>query len=238
MEKLLSIKELSKNYLTKKQVICAVKDVSFDVNDEDFISIIGPSGCGKSTILSIIGNLEEKSKGKIIFKNNNIKIGYMFQEDALFPWLTVFENCILGLKIKKEDTKENITYVKSLLEKYGLSSFINSYPNELSGGMRQRVALIRTLSLRPDILLLDEAFSKLDYQTRIKVSNDVKRIIKDEGKTAIMVTHDIGEAIKMANKVIVLSKRPSIVKNIYEIKNIKDYDKYYDMLWKDLDYDE
>ena len=238
MEKLLSIKELSKNYLTKKQVICAVKDVSFDVNDEDFISIIGPSGCGKSTILSIIGNLEEKSKGKIIFKNNNIKIGYMFQEDALFPWLTVFENCILGLKIKKEDTKENITYVKSLLEKYGLSSFINSYPNELSGGMRQRVALIRTLSLRPDILLLDEAFSKLDYQTRIKVSNDVKRIIKDEGKTAIMVTHDIGEAIKMANKVIVLSKRPSVVKNIYEIKNIKDYDKYYDMLWKDLDYDE
>ena len=238
MEKLLSIKELSKNYLTKKQVICAVKDVSFEVNDEDFISIIGPSGCGKSTILSIIGNLEEKSKGKIIFKNNNIKIGYMFQEDALFPWLTVFENCILGLKIKKEDTKENITYVKSLLEKYGLSSFINSYPNELSGGMRQRVALIRTLSLRPDILLLDEAFSKLDYQTRIKVSNDVKRIIKDEGKTAIMVTHDIGEAIKMANKVIVLSKRPSVVKNIYEIKNIKDYDKYYDMLWKDLDYDE
>ncbi|MBQ9012791.1 MAG: ABC transporter ATP-binding protein [Bacilli bacterium] len=238
MEKLLSIKELSKNYLTKKQVICAVKDVSFDVNDEDFISIIGPSGCGKSTILSIIGNLEEKSKGKIIFKNNNIKIGYMFQEDALFPWLTVFGNCILGLKIKKEDTKENITYVKSLLEKYGLSSFINSYPNELSGGMRQRVALIRTLSLRPDILLLDEAFSKLDYQTRIKVSNDVKRIIKDEGKTAIMVTHDIGEAIKMANKVIVLSKRPSVVKNIYEIKNIKDYDKYYDMLWKDLDYDE
>ena len=238
MKKLLSIKELSKNYLTKKQVICAVKDVSFDVNDEDFISIIGPSGCGKSTILSIIGNLEEKSKGKIIFKNNNIKIGYMFQEDALFPWLTVFENCILGLKIKKEDTKENITYVKSLLEKYGLSSFINSYPNELSGGMRQRVALIRTLSLRPDILLLDEAFSKLDYQTRIKVSNDVKRIIKDEGKTAIMVTHDIGEAIKMANKVIVLSKRPSVVKNIYEIKNIKDYDKYYDMLWKDLDYDE
>lgn len=238
MEKLLSIKELSKNYLTKKQVICAVKDVSFDVNDEDFISIIGPSGCGKSTILSIIGNLEEKSKGKINFKNNNIKIGYMFQEDALFPWLTVFENCILGLKIKKEDAKENITYVKSLLEKYGLSSFINSYPNELSGGMRQRVALIRTLSLRPDILLLDEAFSKLDYQTRIKVSNDVKRIIKDEGKTAIMVTHDIGEAIKMANKVIVLSKRPSVVKNIYEIKNIKDYDKYYDMLWKDLDYDE
>ena len=238
MKKLLSIKELSKNYLTKKPAICAVKDVSFDVNDEDFISIIGPSGCGKSTILSIIGNLEEKSKGKIIFKNNNIKIGYMFQEDALFPWLTVFENCILGLKIKKEDTKENITYVKSLLEKYGLSSFINSYPNELSGGMRQRVALIRTLSLRPDILLLDEAFSKLDYQTRIKVSNDVKRIIKDEGKTAIMVTHDIGEAIKMANKVIVLSKRPSVVKNIYEIKNIKDYDKYYDMLWKDLDYDE
>lgn len=238
MEKLLSIKELSKNYLTKKQVICAVKDVSFDINNEEFISIVGPSGCGKSSLLSIIGNLEEKTSGNIIFKNKEVKIGYMFQEDALFPWLTVFQNCILGLKIKNKNSKENTNYVISLLKKYGLSKFINSYPKELSGGMRQRVALIRTLSLKPDILLLDEAFSKLDYQTRIKVSSDVKKIIKDEKKTAIMVTHDISEAIKMADKVVVLSKRPSVVKNIYEIKSDKEYDKYYNLIWKDLDHDE
>ena len=244
---LLNIKELSKNYLTKKQIVCAVKEINLSINENEFIAIVGPSGCGKSTILSIIGNLEEKSNGEIIYGKKDIKIGYMFQEDALFPWLNVLDNCLLGLKIQNKLTKENINYVKFLLKKYGLKSFEKSFPNELSGGMRQRVALIRTLSIKPDILLLDEAFSALDYQTRINVSDDVYRIIKEENKTAIMVTHDIAEAISLADKVIVLSKRPAVIKNIYEInmdnkivpsknrKNEKFY-YYYDAIWKDIDF--
>ncbi len=245
---LLKINNLEKNYINKKEVICALKDINLSVYKNEFITIIGPSGCGKSTILSIIGGLEEKSSGNVIFKNK-VKVGYMFQEDALLPWLTVFENCILGLKIQKQNNRDNISYVNKLLKKYGLYEFKNSYPKELSGGMRQRCALIRTLALKPDILLLDEPFSALDYQTRIKVSDDVYKIIKDENKTAIMVTHDIGEAISMADKVIVLSKRPAVIKNEYEIildkkripsLNKKDinFNKYYDLIWKDLDYNE
>ena len=201
---LLKVKELSKNYLTKKKVICALDNINFDINENEFIVLVGPSGCGKSTILSIIGNLEDKSSGEIKFNKKDIKIGYMFQEDALFPWLTVLDNCMLGLKIQNKVTDENEKYVKSLLKKYGLSSFEKSYPKELSGGMRQRVALIRTLALRPDILLLDEPFSALDYQTRITVSDDVFKIIKEEKKTALMVTHDISEACAIASKIIVL----------------------------------
>lgn len=244
---LLGLKELSKNYLTKKQVICALKNINLSINENEFIVLVGPSGCGKSTILSIIGDLEKKSSGKIEFKKKDIKVGYMFQEDALFPWLTVFDNCMLGLKIKNNVTKEDEKYVRMLLKKYGLSNFEKSYPKELSGGMRQRVALIRTLATKPDILLLDEPFSALDYQTRITVSDDVFKIIKEEKKTALMVTHDIGEAIGMADKVVVLSNRPSSVKEVYEInmenkglpsenrKNEK-FNFYYNAIWKDLDH--
>ncbi len=244
---LLKIKELSKNYITKKQVICALKNINLTVNDNEFIVLVGPSGCGKSTILSIIGDLEKKSSGKIKFSKDNIKVGYMFQEDALFPWLNVYDNCMLGLKISHQINDENTRYVKMLLKKYGLSNFEKSYPNELSGGMRQRVALIRTLATKPDILLLDEPFSALDYQTRITVSDDVFKIIKEEKKTALMVSHDIGEAIAMADKVIVLSNRPAIIKNIYDIKmenkslpseNRKNekFNEYYSAIWKDLDH--
>lgn len=247
MNELLKLKELSKNYLTKKQVICALKNINLTVNENEFIVLVGPSGCGKSTILSIIGNLEKKSKGQIEFKKKNIKVGYMFQEDALFPWLTVLDNCMIGLKIQKQVTKENEQYVKSLLKKYGLDSFQKSYPSELSGGMRQRVALIRTLATKPDILLLDEPFSALDYQTRITVSDDVYKIIREEKKTAIMVTHDIHEAVSIANKVVVLTKRPSVVKKIYTIeidnnvlpskrREYKKFNDYYNEIWKDLDH--
>ena len=177
----------------------------------------------------------------------NLKVGYMFQEDALFPWLNVLDNCMLGLKIQNKENKENKKYVKTLLKKYGLSSFEKSYPKELSGGMRQRVALIRTLATKPDILLLDEPFSALDYQTRITVSDDVYKIIKEEKKTAIMVTHDIHEAVSIANKVVVLTKRPSVVKNVYDIKmenkstpsenrKNKKFNEYYNLIWKDLDH--
>lgn len=249
MQNLLQIKNLSKNYITKNKVTKAVDNISLDINDNEFITLIGPSGCGKSTILSIIGNLDEKSSGIIKFKNKDIKVGYMFQEDLLFPWLTVYENTILGLKIKKELNEENKKYVNDLLEKYGLIEFKNNYPKELSGGMRQRVALIRTLALKPDILLLDEPFSALDYHTRIEISDDVYKIIKKEGKTAIMVTHDIQEAIAMSDKVIVLSKRPAKIKRIYDIilenkkvpsknRNDKNFSNYYEKIWKDFDSDD
>lgn len=247
MIELLKIKELSKNYLTKKKVICALKNINITINENEFIVLVGPSGCGKSTILSIIGDLEKKSSGQIDFKKKDLKVGYMFQEDALFPWLNVIDNCMIGLKIQKSINEENKKYVKTLLKKYGLSSFEKSYPKELSGGMRQRVALIRTLALKPDILLLDEPFSALDYQTRITVSDDVYKIIREENKTALMVTHDISEAVSIGDKVVVLSNRPSVVKNVYEIKmdnkglpseNRKNekFNTYYNAIWKDLDH--
>lgn len=194
MDKLLSIKNLNKVYYSKKDEIEAIKDITFDLQKGEFISIVGPSGCGKSTLLNILTGMDHKTKGKVVFNNSNIKLGYMLQSDSMLPWKKVIDNALLGLEIKKEKTKENITYVKNLFKKYGLEEFMNKYPNELSGGMRQRVALIRTLALKPDILILDEPFSKLDYQSRLKVSDDVYKIIKNEGKTALMVTHDLAEA--------------------------------------------
>ena len=193
MNNILSIKNLKKIYHTDKEEIVAVDDFSFDINKGDFIAIVGPSGCGKSTILSILCNLEDKSSGEIIIKKN-LKIGYMLQEDCLFPWLNVLDNCLLGPSISKTLTKCKKDYVMNLLSTYGLKDFIYSYPDNLSGGMRQRVALIRTLANDPDILLLDEPFSALDYQSRLAISDDIYKILKHENKTVIMVTHDIAEA--------------------------------------------
>lgn len=247
MNNLLKISNLSKTYLSNLGEVPAIKDISFDLNKEDFIAIVGPSGCGKSTLLSILANLENKSTGEIIAKDKNIKIGYMFQQDCLFDHLTILDNCLLGLKIQKNLNEENKNYVLKLLNTYGLSEFINKYPKNLSGGMRQRVALIRTLATKPDIILLDEPFSALDAQTRLIVSDDVYKIIKKENKTAIMVTHNIQEAITMSNKVIVLSERPATIKKIFDINltnsttpinNIKckEYNEYYDLIWKELDF--
>lgn len=246
MSKILKISNLYKNYNTKKMEIEALKNVNIEINEGDFLGIVGPSGCGKSTLLSIIGGLESITKGSIE-KKDNLKIGYMLQDDCLFPWLTIYENCLIGLKINKTCTKENMENVKNLLTTYGLKDFLNNYPKDLSGGMRQRVALIRTLALKPDLLLLDEPFSALDYQSRLAVSDDVYKIIKKEKKSAIMVTHDLAEAISMSDRVIVLSDRPSTIKNIYEIKlnnkstpienrKDKEFSKYYDLIWKDIDY--
>lgn len=243
MKKVLEINHLKKNYHTLQEEILAIKDVSFDVFQGEFISIVGPSGCGKSTILSILSGLLNPSDGSISLKNN--KIAYMLQDDCLLPFLTVLDNCFLGLKIKGKLTDENKKYVLYLLETYGLKEFMNQFPNNLSGGMRQRVALIRTLALKPDVLLLDEAMSALDYQSRLNIGNDIYQIIKKEGKTAIMVTHDIGEAISMSDRIIVLSNRPSFVKKIYEIKlknkttpiqNRSDekFSVYFHDIWRDL----
>ena len=243
--KILTVTNLEKSFHTREGEIKALDSVSFDVNDKEFISIIGPSGCGKSTILSILAGLEEKSNGEISF-SKDYTIGYMLQNDSLFEWRTVLENCLLGLEITKKLTKENKNYVINLLKTYGLGEFMNEYPSRLSGGMRQRVALIRTLATKPDILLLDEAMSALDYQSRLAISDDIYKIIKKEGKTAIMVTHDIAEAISMSDRIIVLSKRPAIVKKVYEItmsnkstpihnRKCKEFASYYDEIWRDLD---
>lgn len=204
MNKLLKIKDLSKNYHTKNTETLAVDNFSFDLINGEFIAIVGPSGCGKSTILNILAGLDTKSNGEIILEKDT-KMGYMLQQDALFNWKTVLDNCLLGLEINKNLNKTSKQYVLDLLNTYGLKDFINSYPSTLSGGMRQRVALIRTLATKPDLLLMDEPFSALDYQTRLSVSDDVYQIIKNEKKSAIIVTHDIAEPIARINITIMYS---------------------------------
>ena len=246
MTNIISINKLSKKYHSKGETT-AIKNLTLSVKEGEYLAIVGPSGCGKSTLLSILSGIEKKSSGSIILHKDNIKFGYMLQEDCLFPWLNILDNCLLGLKINKEITKENKEYVIKLLNDYGLHDFIYSYPNSLSGGMRQRVALIRTLAIKPDILLLDEPFSALDYQTRLALSDDVYKMIKDNQKTVIMITHDIAEAISMADRVVVLINRPCQVKKVYDInltnkstpienRKCKEFSKYYDEIWKELDF--
>jgi len=246
MNNILRIDKLHKNYHSKDGMVVAIEDISLDIKEGEYVAIVGPSGCGKSTLLNIIGGIDTRSGGKIEM-NDNVKIGYMLQNDCLFPWLNIIDNCLLGLKIEGSLNKDNTEYVEELLDTYGLNEFKYKYPSSLSGGMRQRVALIRTLALKPDILLLDEPFSALDYQTRLAVSDDVYNIIKDTGKTVIMITHDIAEAISMADRVVVLTNRPAKVKKIYDIemreksnpinnRKCHEFSMYYDMIWKEIDY--
>lgn len=192
--KILEISNLKKIYHDKNSEITAIDNISLLIKDKEFVSIVGPSGCGKSTLLSILSGLEEKSCGDILL-DKNLKVGYMLQKDSLFPWRTILENCLVGLEVTNTLNDTSKKRVIRLLETYGLKDFMNKYPDSLSGGMRQRVALIRTLATDPDILLLDEPFSALDYVTRLALSDDLYRIIKNEGKTAIMVTHDLAESI-------------------------------------------
>jgi len=246
MNNILNINNLHKKYYSKEGMIVAIEDISLDILDGEYVSIVGPSGCGKSTLLNIIGEIDTKSSGEIKMKDGT-KVGYMLQNDCLFPWLNILDNCLIGLKIKKELNEENTKYVLGLLDTYGLGEFKYKYPSSLSGGMKQRVALIRTLALKPDILLLDEPFSALDYQTRLAVSDDVYKIIKDTGKTVIMITHDIAEAISMSDRVIVLTHRPAKIKKIYKIdmkdksspinnRKCREFSMYYDMIWKEIDH--
>lgn len=242
---ILNIKNLSKTYYTKDREILSLNNISLNIPENSIISIVGPSGCGKSTLLNIIGGLDKKTSGNVMFYENKNRIGYMFQTDALFPWLSILDNCLIGLRVQKKITKNDIEYVKKLLDDYGLHDFIYSYPSNLSGGMRQRVALIRTLAIKPDILLLDEPFSALDYNTKLKVSEDVYRIIRKEEKTTIIITHDVGEAIAMSDKVVVLSGRPAVVKKIYNIDMDEDgpterrtsnkFNEYYKNIWENID---
>lgn len=255
MGEILEIKNVGKKYQHKNGETIALKNINLKVKEGEFVSIIGPSGCGKSTLLSIISGLEKKTDGEIYIENEKVdglssKIGYMLQKDCLLEWRTIYSNVLLGLEIKKLKNKENIEYAENLLKKYGLYEFKDKFPNQLSGGMRQRAALIRTLSVKPKILLLDEAFSALDYQTRIKVTVDIYEILKKEKITTLMVTHDITEAISMGDRVVVLSKRPGTIKNIHDIefdiqdrnplncRETPDFSKYFNILWKELGVDE
>ena len=243
MTKKLEVKGVNKTFFTELGKLKVLEDISFDLYEGEIISILGPSGSGKSTLLNNIAGLLEVDSGDII---NNGKLGYMFQKDHLLNWRTVWKNVVLGLEINKSINEENEKYIIDLLEKYHLKEFINHFPNELSGGMRQRIALIRTLAVKPDILLLDEAFSALDYQTRLNVTDDVYRLIKNEKLSAILVTHDIAEAISISDRVIVLTDRPAKIKNIYEMKfdienknplSIRSnplFTHYFNLIWNDL----
>ena len=206
---MLTFNDISYTYHTKEGETTAVKELSFTVEDEQFVSVIGQSGCGKTTILSLAAGLLSPSSGEVIRTGG--ECGYMLQRDALFPWRTVEGNIFLPLEVKKRNTPEMRDKALALAEKYGLKDFLKKTPSQLSGGMRQRVALIRTLAAEPEMLMLDEPFSALDYQTRLEVCDDVQSIIKGEKKTALLVTHDISEAIALSDKVVVLSARPARV---------------------------
>lgn len=247
----LSLEHITKTYQDLNGETLAIKDFTYTFEKGKFVSIVGPSGCGKSTLLSIIAGLEQQSSGVIFWDNSkllegNRNIGYMLQKDYLLDWRTVYKNVLLGLEIKKMLSPETIEYANQLLKKYDLFDFKDKYPSQLSGGMRQRVALIRTLATNPDILLLDEAFSALDYQTRLLVTDDVYKIIKAEGKTTIMVTHDIPESISMSDDIIVLTKRPATIKQVYPIhfemenrtpltcRDTPVFSTYFDCIWNAL----
>ncbi len=250
MGTMLEFKDVNFFYQTKKAEIHALKDLNFEVDEEEFASIVGPSGCGKTTILSLIAGLLEKSSGKILLcekeiEKNDSRIGYMFQRDHLFEWRNIWQNVTLGIELSKpKNADEKKEFAKELLKKYDLYEFISTKPRSLSGGMRQRVALIRTLVMEPALLLLDEPFSALDFQTRLKVCDDVHEIIKSEKKTAILVTHDISEALSMSDKVIVLSSRPASVKHVEKLKlngetplkrrEDTNFGALFDLIWKKL----
>lgn len=248
----LDISHIYMNYHSLKAETEVLKDINIKVKDGEFISIVGPSGCGKSTLLNIASALEKQSSGKVYLGGEEInkvstRIGYMFQNDNLFEWLSLWDNVTLGLKVQHKFDNENKEKVNKLLCDYKLQEFKEYLPSELSGGMRQRAALIRTLALDPEVLFLDEPFSALDFQTRLKVNDEIYEIIKREGKTAIMVTHDIAEAITMSSRVIVLSKRPAVIKKDIKIqfsselstplkrREDEKYNEYFDIIWKELD---
>jgi len=251
MDPLLELKDINYAYHSLNGETHALSNISFQVNDGEFIAIVGPSGCGKSTLLSLICGLLSPESGTILLRGRDMKdshteIGYMLQKDHLFEWRSIYSNIMLGLEIQKKVTPEAKEHVEKMIYTYELSKFRDSKPSQLSGGMRQRAALIRTLALDPDLLLLDEPFSALDYQTRLTVCDDIASIIKKEHKTAILVTHDLSEAISVADRVLVLSSRPASIKTIVPIKidipvrtpmksrNAPEFKEYFNRLWKEL----
>ena len=242
------------NYHTEAGEVVALKDVNLVVKDQEFVAIVGQSGCGKSTLLSLISGLLTPSQGRVTIDGNQVqgtskRIGYMLQQDYLFEWRTILDNALLGLEIAKQRTPQAVDEVKEMLKTYGLGGFEHYYPSQLSGGMRQRVALIRTLAMKPDVLLLDEPFSALDYQNRLSVGEEVVKILRERKKTVIMVTHDIPEAVSMANRVVVMTPRPGTIRSIHSIKmcdegltplqtrEVPQFREYFGAIWKELNAD-
>mgnify|MGYP000909826461 CR=1 FL=1 len=243
--------DVSLNYQTLGGEIAAIENVNLRIEDLEFVSIVGQSGCGKSTLLSLISGLIKPSRGQVLVDGIKVsgtakKVGYMLQQDYLFEWRTILDNALLGLEIRGEKTAQSVQEVKEMLRTYGLGGFEHHYPPQLSGGMRQRVALIRTLATHPDVLLLDEPFSALDYQNRLSVGEEVVKILKEQKKTVIMVTHDIPEAVSMANRVVVMTPRPGTIKSVHEIemcdqglsplqtREEPQFREYFTAIWKEL----
>ena len=251
MDPVLKVRDVCLSYHTLSGETPALSHISFDLMPGEFLSVVGPSGCGKSTLLNLIAGLIEPECGSIILDGkavcgNSSTVGYMLQKDHLLEWRSIYKNILLGLEIRGQLTPDKLAHAEELLHTYGLDRFRNSRPSPLSGGMRQRAALIRTLVLEPELLLLDEPFSALDYQTRLNVSDDIGKILKSSGKPAILVTHDISEAISMADRVLVLSARPATVQKVVDIhltlenrtplssRNAPDFKKYFNLIWKEL----
>lgn len=252
MKAAVELHSISMTYQSPNGEINALNNINFTVYEGEFVSIVGPSGCGKSTLLSIISGLLAPTSGRIFIQGEepvgpSRKTGYMLQKDHLFEWRTILKNILLGVEIQKVITPDTVAKALTFLKTYGLYEFKDKHPHQLSGGMKQRAALIRTLMTDPQILLLDEAFSALDYQTRLAVNEDIYGIIKKERKTAILVTHDIAEAISMADRVVVLSHRPGSIKKIYTItltctertplcsREAPEFRNYFQDIWKELD---
>lgn len=247
----LKVENIEETYQADNGEIIALKNISFSMQKGEFLSIVGPSGCGKSTLLSIISGLLRPTAGSIYVNGEKITgvsphIGYMLQRDNLLDWRTIYKNVLFGLEVRRNKSPEALRRAVNLLKTYGLYEFKDKYPAQLSGGMRQRAALIRTLATNPDILLLDEAFSALDYQTRLEVTEDVYRILKRENVTTVMVTHDIPESISMGDKIMILSPRPGQIREIMPVefdgpertplncRNSPKFGKYFDHIWKEL----
>ena len=246
---------MSYAYHTKNGETYALSDLSFQVQSGEFIAIVGPSGCGKSTLLSLISGLLRAESGAVLLNGKEAETfqkntGYMLQKDHLLEWRTIYQNAILGLEIRKEKSPEKLIYIEEMLKTYGLDRFRDAYPSQLSGGMRQRAALIRTLVLEPELLLLDEPFSALDYQTRLQVGDDIGQIIRNEGKSALLVTHDLSEAISLADRVIVLSSRPATIRQTIPLifrlehdtplkrRSTPEFKNYFNLIWKELNDDD
>ena len=250
---MIDLRQVALTYQAPDGEVEALKDITLAVEDGAFVSIIGPSGCGKSTLLALIAGLETPTSGTVMVDGEIVtapstKIGFMPQRDQLFPWRSIWGNVILGLELRRLNTPERQNHVRTLLDRYGLAGFAEKQPAQLSGGMRQRCALIRTLAAEPKILLLDEPFSALDHQTRLSVSQDIHRIIRQEKKTSLLVTHDISEAISLSDRIVVLSHRPAVIKQIHDLSALRRYapmerrsqpefQTLFNQLWKELDVD-
>lgn len=247
----LEVKGVDYSYHTMEGETKALSDISFHVNSGEFLCIVGPSGCGKSTLLSLLSGLLVPERGEILLDGISVAkgasgIGYMLQRDHLFEWRTILSNVSLGLEVRKRCDSKHLSRVKGLLDSYGLRYFYDAHPSELSGGMRQRAALIRTLALEPDLLLLDEPFSALDYQTRLSVCDDISSIIRSRKKTAILITHDLSEAVSAADRILILTNRPGTIKGELVIqfpnhevsplkrRNYPEFSSYFNELWKIL----